>query len=604
MRKGVEELLQTLDYRDSAIFIAPTGYGKTTASPHILEKLRTSNRAAGLIHVVPIRTLVKKIYEEKFCKTRFSVGYQSQDVFRPEDKSPYFMRELVVTTLDSFVANLYRLPIPEVRAILKEQSKGHYYTPLSNIYTSAVIFDEAHMYTGGIDESISLSMVYASLAFLKKVRVPVVVETATMNSKIISELARLLSQKGSAHVIYVSCDHDNPQIRALKGDRHLELHVVCDEDFKKKNSFSWHMEIVENKNEKIREIMNKHAAEGRVVLIVRNSVEKAIFTYEALKSFVRNIVLLHGKLSHSDRERAIERMEEIMKNGGAVVATQVVEAGVETNASILITDAAPAESLAQRAGRLCREGSKIYNECQKEGAHIYLVEPEIQNNRIDVYPAERVKKTLEKIREIHNQRGEVDWRLLEGVGERKSFAEIMEYVPPPHIPEETRSVQSLYEAYLESDCSYNKLQQLLKALGEENFLRDTVQLRLAFLKNDVPLKRGLLKVSKNKIDYIDVDGSWFLEKEKQILQSRRDGCLQYEEGGALLMKIEREKEDWLELSIASSRELKAKAIKEGKKRLNIELLIKIYEGEEGDYDYLLLSSRCYEEGIGVRFNDS
>ena len=94
---------------------------------------------------------------------------------------------------------------------------------------------------------------------------------------------------------------------------------------------------------------------GTLTLVVLNTVEAARAVYKALRGGPAECTLLHSRF------RALERAELMAAVTGhpddrIVVATQVVEAGIDLSAAVLITEAAPWPSLVQRAGRCNRTG--------------------------------------------------------------------------------------------------------------------------------------------------------------------------------------------------------------------------------------------------------
>ncbi|MCC7031603.1 MAG: CRISPR-associated endonuclease Cas3'' [Acidobacteria bacterium] len=114
-------------------------------------------------------------------------------------------------------------------------------------------------------------------------------------------------------------------------------------------------------------VMDAHAGVesgpyGRITLVVCNTVSRTLDVFDALRKLlpVQDIRLVHGRFR--PHERANWRTEFL--NRGAcvrgvdriVVATQVVEAGVDISAGCLVTDLAPWPSLVQRFGRCARYG--------------------------------------------------------------------------------------------------------------------------------------------------------------------------------------------------------------------------------------------------------
>ncbi|MCQ3804557.1 MAG: CRISPR-associated helicase Cas3' [bacterium] len=107
----------------------------------------------------------------------------------------------------------------------------------------------------------------------------------------------------------------------------------------------------------------RHAVEyhrlGTLTLVVVNTVKRAQDTYKTLRKLQSpaDTVLIHSRFRRADRERAVERLlGPIEENGRIVIATQVVEAGMDLSATTLITDLAPWSSMVQRAGRCNRAG--------------------------------------------------------------------------------------------------------------------------------------------------------------------------------------------------------------------------------------------------------
>ena len=101
---------------------------------------------------------------------------------------------------------------------------------------------------------------------------------------------------------------------------------------------------------------------GRITLVVCNTVKRASETFDALRGLApeQDLRLVHSRFRPS--ERAEWRTEFLTKErctpgvDRVIVATQVVEAGVDISAGAVITDLAPWPSLVQRFGRCARYG--------------------------------------------------------------------------------------------------------------------------------------------------------------------------------------------------------------------------------------------------------
>jgi CRISPR-associated endonuclease/helicase Cas3 len=117
---------------------------------------------------------------------------------------------------------------------------------------------------------------------------------------------------------------------------------------------------------------------GTLTIAVVNTVARAQALYRDLKQLTppgkskaptTDFLLLHSRLRPPDRRSKAERLlgesglcgardVELPPGGRVVVATQVVEAGLDLNARTLITELAPWTSIVQRFGRLNRDGKQ------------------------------------------------------------------------------------------------------------------------------------------------------------------------------------------------------------------------------------------------------
>lgn len=101
---------------------------------------------------------------------------------------------------------------------------------------------------------------------------------------------------------------------------------------------------------------------GTLTLIVVNRVATAVEVHEALAKLGREggpeLRLVHSRFRGAERARWAEtflhRDAKIPDAGRIIVATQVIEAGVDISARTLVTEIAPWSSLVQRFGRVAR----------------------------------------------------------------------------------------------------------------------------------------------------------------------------------------------------------------------------------------------------------
>ncbi|HXG32139.1 MAG TPA: DEAD/DEAH box helicase [Bryobacteraceae bacterium] len=101
---------------------------------------------------------------------------------------------------------------------------------------------------------------------------------------------------------------------------------------------------------------------GRMVLVFVNQVKRAVKLYSRLRDYDDGgpeLALVHARMRPRDRKATYEKLETpVPSEGRIVVATQVLEAGVDLDADALFTELCPWPSLVQRLGRLNRRGMR------------------------------------------------------------------------------------------------------------------------------------------------------------------------------------------------------------------------------------------------------
>lgn len=108
------------------------------------------------------------------------------------------------------------------------------------------------------------------------------------------------------------------------------------------------------------EVLREHEA-GTMSLVVLNTVDRARELYRELQRSdpATEVLLVHSRFRPGDRRQIIDQLESEVDTGGPgriVVTTQVLEAGVDVSAALLVTELAPWASIVQRLGRLNRYG--------------------------------------------------------------------------------------------------------------------------------------------------------------------------------------------------------------------------------------------------------
>ena len=308
---------------------APTGYGKTTLSLAIYHAIKNGwDAGISLIHVLPLRSIGDDLYR-KAVKAFYGVepnGPSYQDIGVQHSYSPGAIalhRRFNITTLDTFILSFFKLPPFVLPKLIKDLSLGQYEVTRGFIYSSFIIFDEVHLYF----QNDRMSSVFLSvLKALKEGNVPVLMTSATVPENIEKQI---LDKYEGCEVIDRK-PSDAPQ-------RKVKVRTI--------------------RKEEVDYVVKEALSSGKSVIIVRNTVREAVEDYERLKGFASDGVLLHGRLAEGERVKAVGKvLGGQLKPGTLVVATQVIEAGVDISADLMVSSAAPPESLEQRMGRVARYG--------------------------------------------------------------------------------------------------------------------------------------------------------------------------------------------------------------------------------------------------------
>ena len=104
------------------------------------------------------------------------------------------------------------------------------------------------------------------------------------------------------------------------------------------------------------QILKLHV-EGTLTIIIVNTVQRARTLFKIIDKMQKNSLLIHSRFRPKERSYLNEKIRELKENEDMIiVATQVLEAGVDVSARTIITEIAPWGSMVQRFGRCNRYG--------------------------------------------------------------------------------------------------------------------------------------------------------------------------------------------------------------------------------------------------------
>jgi len=519
-RIGVKEVLRSLEeevvpsfLRDSPTILhveLPTGYGKSMTSALIAQRLasgegKVAEYANRVIHTVPTKYLVEDLVRGarnliRGVKADLTVRGQCM-FFDPSLKDPYFLSDLVFTTFDSYSLNFFKIPVAEVDLMRAGFTHGHFDVPRYAILSAINVFDEYHIFVPG-DVEVERAGDYEARAWtafnvivrhLLKSRVPVILETATPR---LSALSQLCKETGIKLV--------RVALKLRRDSKIADGVAVYDDDFTTKlESASYETELKEGK---LVEVVLKSIDEmEKPLLVACNNIRTAIEVYRALKErSALKAYLMHSLFTIGDRKRKLNELHQLMKRKSGqelvVVATQVIEVGVNLDFASMITDAAPLAPLVQRVGRVNRELRR------RTSKVLVVYDPSQANEKLrtyaGVYDLELTKLTLEVLREAESKGG-VGWRMsvVEDVVEVNgkelvTISALGKRVYKGEAPQVNREYQMVLSALLNYQIGGREALKCLKAFG--SFVRDDVLIPL-YVPRERPEKGSFLPLKRDRL---------------------------------------------------------------------------------------------------------
>jgi CRISPR-associated endonuclease/helicase Cas3 len=311
---------------------APTGAGKTWAvlAPFLFDGWK--GRPTRLIYALPLRTLAQGVYEEarkaasKLVRGTVGTFVTIQTGEQPDD--PFFDRgRIIVTTYDQVLSGLLDSPYG-----LSDR--------LHNINAAAiagalVVFDEFHL----MPVQMAFLTAVAGLHLFRDL-----CQSVWMTATATEPLEKVLREA-----------LNTPQVPATPEETarlHSELPSVRNV-----------IRTLQVENSTLRADAVLKFAEGRSIVLA-NTVARAQDLYRNIAQTLRDkhsntpILLLHSRFFKQDRQRKEAELRKLLgpgaKGPAILVATQVIEAGIDISCDHLHTELCPMSSLVQRAGRCAR----------------------------------------------------------------------------------------------------------------------------------------------------------------------------------------------------------------------------------------------------------
>lgn len=324
----------------NVILSVPTGAGKTWASvmPFLYAKQNEMvDFPQKMIYSLPLRTLansiytdietaldkenIKSLYPELSTLMSIQTGEYSDD--------SYFEKGIIFSTIDQTLSNFLCFPLP----LSQRQANIN----AGSLIGSYLVFDEFHL----LDPKLSMATSIGMIRLLRNL-CRVCIMTATLTDDYIQFIKKEL---GFEVVSINDFPEDIKKINSLR--------PAIGKDIKKSVSICLDSKI------NAPDILLKHKNK---TIVICNRVETAQNLYlelEKIKGNDTKLLCIHSRYFDSDRKKQEYLIKEYFGKGNAkhnaiLVATQVVEAGMDISCDVMHTEISPINSFLQRAGRCAR----------------------------------------------------------------------------------------------------------------------------------------------------------------------------------------------------------------------------------------------------------
>ena len=338
----------------SVILQAPTGAGKTYAAlrPFLSALGNKHDFPSKCIYAVPMRVLANQFYEtyeEEFRQAGCN-GPSGASILTGERRDDIqFRARVTFATIDQVLSSFLMSPY--------SLSRGQANINAGAVVSSYLVFDEFHLF----DPDSTLPTTLEALRMLSGVT-PFLLMTATFSQTMLNQLAEKLGA-----VVVPESDDAQREIQAISSQQKVRRYHVAEGPLSAEA------------------VLGRH--KGRS-LVICNVVERARALYRALREQAgpdTEVVLLHSRFLKEDRNRLEETIRKRFAKDAKgtnliVVATQVVEVGLDISSDALHTELAPANAVLQRAGRCARYKGEIgdvyiYAQTYSDGEVVDLCDP-------------------------------------------------------------------------------------------------------------------------------------------------------------------------------------------------------------------------------------
>ena len=364
------KVAETLLEGKNVILSVPTGAGKTWASimPFLYALESNIYFPKKMIYSLPLRALANSIHEDvkdiagKISSVSIQTGEFSEDKF--------FEKEIIFSTIDQTLSNFLCFPLP----LSHRQANIN----AGALIGSYLVFDEFHL----LDSELSMATTLGSLKMLGNL-CRCCIMTATLSQSFMKALKKDLPNYEI--VTLEDFPEDCDKIASLLPKENKKQITVLDK------TISANLIAEQHKKKSI---------------VICNRVETAQKIYKELTADLpnhhrlkelreENIICLHSRFFDQDRKEKESKLKKLFgknadqKEQAILIATQVIEAGMDISCDVMHTEVSPVNSFLQRVGRCARFAGEtghvfIYDILELDEKEKIRIEPENKEDKAEV----------------------------------------------------------------------------------------------------------------------------------------------------------------------------------------------------------------------------
>ena len=385
-----KEVLEKIDSEKSLVLVAPTGSGKTEFA-----LIWAENNKRKLLYTLPLRVALNDLFS-RFGNPKegyFKGG--SVDILHSTAFIEYMKEEKDNKKLDmdKKITSTKMLSSPVVLTTPDQifLTSLNYYgsDKVISLYPfSSVVIDEIQTY----NEEMA-AIILKTLEIIHKLNGKVLIITATFPPYFEKFFDRIFGE--DLEIVDVATLDTNTKSKIKNFDlRRHKIKVVEDSLFKTDSQLNEKADLTDFINE----------FNDKNLFLVVNNVGKAINLFKALED-EENVYLLHSRLIEREKSRRIKEIKDKIENGEkvTVVATQIIEASVDLDFDVMITEISTIDSQVQRWGRVHRNRDANY---VQDNPNIIIFSGECKDGSLNVdkgtafvYDIKVIEKTFEVLKE-------------------------------------------------------------------------------------------------------------------------------------------------------------------------------------------------------------